>query len=362
MQANLITNKSNIKYLSNFSGSSGFMLLTKKKKYLFTDFRYIERAKTSVKKDIEIIDTLRMWRNQEDLKNNWGKILKKHKINQINIEESSLTIKHFKKFKEITKKAIPKNKIKYSDISGEIETMREVKTKEEIKLITKSQRINEKVFLDILILIKNSLKNQKKISEIEIAWEIKRLGHKYGAEDISFEPIVCFGKHSSIPHHLPSKSTLKKGQMILIDMGMKYKGYCSDMTRTLFTAPATKEQKEVYNTVLQAQLNGLKNIKAGITGKKADELSRKIIEKAGYGKYYGHAGGHGVGLDIHEAPSIYEKYQKPLKENSIITIEPGIYLEGKFGVRIEDMAIVSKKGTKNITKIPKSQELLLDMI
>jgi Xaa-Pro aminopeptidase len=348
----LITDKSNVAYLSNFTGSNGFMLLTKTKKYLFTDFRYLERAKNTIKKGIILIDNTRMWRNPEILTQNWQQILKKHKIKSLGIEESDLTISRFKKFQKISK--IKGQKITYKDISGHIEELREIKSKLEIELITKSQRINEKIFLAIKKIIQTSAGKKAKVTESDINWKIKELAFNFGAEDISFEPIVAFGKHSSMPHHLSDNTVLKKGDLVLIDMGVKYKGYCSDMTRMIFTATPTPEQKMIYNLVLQAQINGINKIKAGITGKQADDLSRNIIKKAGFGDFYGHSGGHGIGLDIHESPSLAETYKNRLKTNSIITVEPGIYLEGKFGIRIEDMVLVTKTGTKNLTKIKKT--------
>lgn len=351
----LITDKSNIAYLSDFTGSSGFMFLVGKKYYLFTDFRYIGRAKNTIKKNITVIDSTKMWRNPEVLKKNWHRILKKHKIRAIGIEEDNLTISKFKKFRKFSK--IKGQKITFKNTSGKIEHLREIKFKKEISLIEKSQRINEKVFLLIKKFIQKSLQKKAKITELDIVWKIKEFAHNLKTDDLSFDPIVAFGKHTAIPHHLPDNTVLKKGDIILIDMGMKHKGYCSDMTRMIFTKPPTKEEKEIYNLVLKAQENAIKHIKAGITGRKADTLSRNIIKKAGYGEYYGHAGGHGIGLDIHESPSLSEDCREKLKENSIITVEPGIYLEEKFGIRLEDMVLVTKTGTKNLTKASKTTKL-----
>lgn len=340
----LITDKSNIFYLSNFSGSSGFMLLTKTKKYLFTDSRYTEQAKEIIKKDITLIDVTRVFRNPKELKENWQKILKKHRIKELGVEESNLTVARYKRFKKMSG-----SKIKFKDISGKIEKQRMIKQKDEIKKTIKSQSINEKVFLEI----KKIVDKRKPVTELELANKIKELGSKYGAEDVSFDPIVAFGKHSSRPHHSPDKTKLKKNDIVLIDMGMKYQGYCSDMTRMILPKKPTALQTEIYNLVLQAQLAGIKGIKSGITGKKADALSRDIIEAAGYGEQYGHSGGHGVGIDIHESPALSSKDLSKFKENTIITVEPGIYLPGKFGVRIEDMLLITKKGNKNLTKISK---------
>jgi len=343
--AKLITSKSNIRYISNFTGSAGFMLLTKTKKYLLTDFRYIERAKNTIKKDIEIIDTTKLWRNPKTLKENWQKLLNKHKITTLGIEEDHLTVSEFKKFKKISPK------IKFKNISGITEKLREVKSENELKLIKKSQKINDEVLKEIKALIQRKGATP---SEIEIAWKIKELGHQLGAEGISFEPIVGFGANSAIVHHSPTTKKLEKGDIALIDMGMKFKGYCSDMTRIIFTKKPTPKQAEIYNLVLRSQETSIKTIKAGITGSEIDQSGRKIIKDAGYGENYGHAGGHGVGLDIHETPSISENYTETIKENTVITVEPGIYLPKQFGIRIEDMLQVTKNGSKNLTKTTKN--------
>lgn len=342
-QASLITDKSNIRYLSNFTGSAGFILQTNSKTYLFTDFRYIERAKNTIKNNIEVIDTTKVWKDPEMLKKNWTQVLKKHHVKILGVEESNLTISQYKKFKKISPK------IKLINTSGTIENAREIKQKNEILLIKKSQDINEKVFIEI----KKVIQSKKTITEQEIAWKIKELGHVFGAEDISFDPIVGFGANSAIVHHSPTKKILKKGEIVLIDMGMKYQGYCSDMTRMIFTKKPSQAEIEIYNLVLDAQTTTIKNIKAGISGNEADAIGRKIITNAGYGEQYGHSGGHGIGLDIHESPSLSEGYKNSIKENTIVTVEPGIYLPGKFGVRIEDMILVQKKSSKNLTNIPK---------
>ncbi len=354
--AQLITNKTNVTYLSNFNGSAGFMLLTKTKKYLFTDFRYIERAKSIIKKDIELVNITRVWRNPKELTASWQKILSHHKIKTLGVEESDLTVTRYKKFKKMSSNG--KKSPKFIDISDKIESIRAIKTPQEIKIITESQNINGRVFLEIKKIIQKWLKSDRKTSlkECDLAWSIKKFAHDFGAEDISFEPIVGFGPHSARPHHEPDQTALKKGDIILVDMGVKYKGYCSDMTRMLFTATPTTKQAQIYNLVLAAQENAIKKIKAGISGVDADKLSRDIIDKAGYKEQYGHAGGHGIGLDIHEIPSLASGYKGPIKENTIVTVEPGIYLEGEFGVRIEDMILVTKSGNKNLTKIPKQLE------
>lgn len=336
----LITNKTNIAYLSGFTGSNGFLLLTPKKKYLFTDSRYILRAKKTINKDFQVV---------EFSLNHWQATLKKHRIATLGLEESTITLAEYQRFKKISPK------VKFQNLSGKIESQREIKTSREITLIKKSQAINEKVFLEIQKLIKKHLGlfSRTPLTEKDIAWKIRELGHKYGADDLSFDPIVGFDDNSAIVHHAPTDRKLHKGTLILIDMGMKYQGYCSDMSRMIFTAKPTAKQQEVYNLVLQAQQTALAKIKAGHTGAEADAFSRDIITQAGYGEYYTHSGGHGIGLDIHETPSLSTKYPETLKTNSIITVEPGIYLPGEFGVRIEDMLLVGKTKSTNLTTIPK---------
>lgn len=350
LSALLIMNKTNIFYLTGFEGSNGFILLTKDKSILFTDARYFEEAKSIIPKFFKLADITK-----------WQKILKNLKIKHLGFEGDSITYLKLKKFKSESKK------IKFTEQSGIIETLRSVKDDQEIKMIKKSQEINEKVFTEIKRIIENHLKkkvNKKPLREIDLIWEIKRLGHEFGAEDISFEPVVAFGKHSAIPHHKSNKTILRKGDIVLIDMGMKYKGYCSDMTRTFFTAKPTRLQKEVYSIVLQAQKNTINQIKSGISEQKIDSICRSYIKSKSYGKFFTHGTGHGVGLDIHEIPSfrnplkkIYHEKPATLLPNMIVTVEPGIYLKGKFGIRLEDMVLVTKTGAKNLTKIKKINPL-----
>jgi Xaa-Pro aminopeptidase len=342
-EAFLITSHSNIKYLSGFSGSNGFMLITKKRKILFTDSRYIEEAKYIIPKSIQLENITKVWKNPKELKKHWQKILKRFRIKKIGFEGFSLTVNRFKKFKSISPK------IKFYDASETLEQLRAIKTKKEISLIRKSQKITEKTFLLIKKFIQRN--KSKKLREIDIAWEIKKLGFTLGAEDISFEPIVAFGKNSSRPHHHSGNTILKKGDLVLIDMGMKYKGYCSDMTRIIFTAKPTKEQKKIYNIVLKAKETAIKKIRPNSIEQKIYSTAQEIIEKNGFGKYFEHGLGHGVGLEIHESPSLTDKGKNRLKQNMITTIEPGIYLPGKFGIRLEDMVLITEKGVEKITKI-----------
>lgn len=331
--ASLITNKSNILYLSGFSGSHGFILITKNKKILFTDSRYIEEAKNKISKSIEV----------KELKKEWLETLKKLRIKTLGFEGGSLTVNQFKKYKKMSPK------IKFKDITGEIERMREKKTKNEISLIKKSQKITEKTFLLIKKFIQKN--KSKKLREIDVVWEIKRLGFTLGAEDVSFEPIVAFGKNSSVPHHKSDNTILKKDDLVLIDMGMKYKNYCSDMTRIIFLAKPTPLQKKVFSIVSAAQKNAINKVKIGMVEQKIDSAARETIESHGYSENFGHGTGHGVGLDIHESPNLSPLGKQKIKKGMVVTIEPGIYLPGKFGIRLENMILITEKGAKNLTNI-----------
>jgi len=334
-EAFLVTDPSNIRFLCGFTGSNGQMVLTRKKAYLLTDFRYFGLAEKTLPKGTALS---KVFKSPFE---NIRKILAGQKIKVLRFESGATTYAQYLRLKKELAKITLKPE------TGFIEKLRAVKTKDELAKIVKAQRLAEKIFTKI---VKNLKTGQ---SEKEISWDIIRLAHEYGADDVSFPPIIAFGNNSGTPHHLSGNRKLKKGDIVLIDMGLNYKGYCSDMTRTLFTATPTPLQQKVYNTVLEAQEKAISAIRAGITGAEADAIARKIITKAGYGKNFGHSLGHGVGLQVHEMPSLSNHYGDPLPEDAVVTVEPGIYLQNSFGVRIEDMVLVSRKKAVNLTKIPK---------
>lgn len=328
----LITNLTNVKYLINFKGSNGFLILDKEN-YFFTDFRYSEIAKSLEKSQTRI--PFKFIEIDNDFEKNILKIIKK----ELEFENHHLTMNQFEAWKKRLKKVNLKN------IKNRIEELRSIKDEEEIRLLKKSQAINEKTLERTKKLLKLG------VSELEIAWKIKQIGHDLGAEDISFEPIIAFGSHSSTPHHQNTSKKLDKNELVLIDMGMYYQGYASDMTRTILPKKPSAEQIKIYDLVLKSQLAGIKAIKAGKKCADIDKASRKVMGK--YEKYFGHSLGHGIGLEVHEMPSLSSKSKEILKENMVVTVEPGIYLEGRFGVRIEDMGRVTKTGYENFTKAPK---------
>ncbi len=329
----LVTNKHNLRYLIGFTGSNGFLVITKTKNYFVTDGRYAEEAKKlkgKLKFELIIQD--------KNFKAPW-------RIKTIYFEAEDMTIARLKRFKKLFGK-----EVRFKETEGEIaKNMRVQKNRSEILKISKAQKIIEKVFKQI----KRELKAGK--TEIEIANKIHSLCKKYGADEVSFKPIVAFGKNSASPHHTPTNKKLKKGDVVLIDMGAKYQGYCSDMTRMIFTTQPTKKEAEIYNIVLKAQIEAIKTIRPGVKASHVARKARKIIEDAGYGDYYTHSLGHSVGLEVHDPGiSLSIKSKDILKEGMVITIEPGIYLSGKFGVRIEDMGVVTRKGIKIFTHTSKT--------
>lgn len=339
-QAVLITDPSNIAYLTGFTGSNGTVLLTGTKAFFFTDSRYTRVAQKVVPASVERIVTSKLL---EALKT----VIQKLKIQKLLFEPYDVSFaKH-----QFLKKGLPS--VKLIPMKEGIEIFRIVKSAKELRLIQKSQQINEQVFKAVT----KNLRVGK--TEKQIAWEIEKTGRELGADRISFEPIIGFGSNSGSPHHMNTNRKLKKGDMVLIDMGMSYKGYASDMTRTCFTQKPTPKQASIYNLVLKAQEAAIQQLKANMKGSIADKISRDIILEAGYGELFGHSLGHGIGLQVHEAPALSTGYEKPLPEGTVVTVEPGIYLENSFGVRIEDMVIIKRNKAENITKIPKKIENLI---
>ena len=306
-------------------------------RYLLIDFRYIEKARATVK-NAEVIE---LFRTKPQL----TELLKKHNAHTMSIESETMTVKTLNSYRHF----FPQIEIDDSDaLSTAIGKLRMIKDNEEIRCIRKAQEIAEKSLDELMPFIKVGK------TEREIALELNRLMFQNGAEDLSFETIVLSGKNTSMPHGVPSDKKVQNGEFVLMDFGAVWNGYHSDMTRTICVGEPDDEMKKVYNIVLEAQLAGLANARAGITGKELDKISRDIIEKAGYGDNFGHSLGHGVGLEIHEKPNASPNYDSVLESGSILTVEPGIYIEGKFGVRIEDFVILTENGCDNLTKYAKN--------
>ena len=227
-----------------------------------------------------------------------------------------------------------------------------VKTPEELLLIMKAEAMGDIAFEHMLDFIRPGM------TEIEVADEIERVLRAMGAEALAFDTIAVSGVNSNQPHGVPSNKKIREGEFLTMDLGAVYQGYCGDMTRTVAIGYATEEMKEVYDIVLRAQLEGLATVRSGVSCREVDWASRRIIEEAGYGEFYIHGTGHGVGTQVHEEPTLNARSEEVLHENQAVTVEPGIYLPEKFGVRIEDLAIVTNFGIINCTKSKKELIIL----
>lgn len=329
-KASLITDPVNVFYLTGFKSSNVFLLQTKIKTYLFTDGRYLEKAGKI--KNTETIDL----KNKES----YRQIIKKHHLEIIEFEGHTLHVNSLCNFKKTFQK------IKWQDNKQKIEKIRAIKTNEELRKIIDAQRLNEQIFYSI----KKTLTSG--VSEIEIAQKIQIEIIKKNAKP-SFSPIVAFGENTSSPHSEPTQRRLKKGDLIMIDMGVNLDNYASDMTRMLFTTPPTQEQEKIYNLVLSAQNQSIKNLRPGPTGGSIDNIARQLFRKNGLSEAFCHSLGHGVGLAIHELPNLSPKSPTRLKPGMVVTVEPGLYFPGKFGIRIEDLIVITEKGSRNLTKTPK---------
>ncbi|MGI5984836.1 MAG: aminopeptidase P family protein [Clostridiales bacterium] len=327
-------------YASGFHTSDGAVLVMEEKAYFITDSRYIEAAGEKVK-DAEVLQCTINNKEMDIIK----KILSENGIIEVGAQDKSLSYTDYLHLQDVLGvKFIPAHNITVS--------LREVKERSEVDSIISAQRIAEKALDFVLGLIKPG------ITEKDIAAELEYQMTKGGAESLAFETICVAGPNTSRPHGVPSGYKVKSGDFITMDFGCKINGYCSDMTRTVALGSVTDEMRKVYNTVLEAQLAGISAARAGIIGRDMDKAARELIEKAGYGEYFGHPLGHSVGLLIHEAPNASPKEERPLPEGAVVTCEPGIYIPGKFGVRIEDMLYIMKDGAENLTKAPNNLIIL----
>lgn len=340
MKTLYITNRIHVRYLSGFSGSECALLVTPKKTYFCTDSRYILRAQRELKRGIRTVDIT------EKPEEKMRALCKKLRIRTLGIEANHVTLRNFQKLKKIFRgvKLVPKTDL--------IENMRLCKKKHEIKNMKKAQRITDQIFYSLKRILRKGMR------EIDIAWQIRELAHKFGANSLSFSPIVAINKNAAIPHHKSGATRLKEGDVVLLDFGVRVNGYNSDMSRTIFIGKPAPKQIHAYTQLLKVQKRMIEKLKPGVYAKNLDCDAKKYIEKAGLPPYR-HGLGHGVGLEIHEAPNLSQKSKERLKKGMIVTVEPGIYLENRFGIRIEDMVLVKGRKPRVLTKSPKE---LRDMI
>lgn len=338
--AALIYSEENRRYFTSFPASDGWLLVTHEKAVFFTDSRYFEAA-SLLCKDCEVRLFKRL---SESIK----PFIEEEGIKKIAVESSRLTLSVL----SCVEKVLECEYVTDSTLDDIIDSIRIKKNQSEIDLIIKAQRIAEKAFEHICGFIRPG------VTEKEIGLELDYFMLRNGADALSFETIAVCGEKTSMPHGVPGDNIVKEGDFVTMDYGAVCGGYHSDMTRTVAVGYASDEMKEVYNTVLAAQFAAFPLMKPGTPCKDVDKAGRDVIEKAGFGQYFGHSLGHGVGVEIHEMPSVSPRSENILEEGHIITNEPGIYIPGKFGVRIEDMAYITKDGYINLTKAPKELIIL----
>ncbi|MGN0527279.1 MAG: M24 family metallopeptidase [Acutalibacteraceae bacterium] len=340
-EALIISSEVNRRYFTEFPSTDGFLVVTGSDAVFFTDSRYIEAAEKSVAGCSAKLLT----RVSAEIVN----YLKDNNIEKVLCEKERLTVSQF----ESLKKALSPIKLVASNkLENKINALRITKSKDEVKKIIKAQRIAEDAFRHILTFIKPG------VTERQIGLELDFYMLTHGAEALSFETIAVTGAKTSMPHGVPDDTVVKDGDFVTMDFGAVFEGYHSDMTRTVGVGNISGKQKLVYNIVLQAQLEALNSLKAGVTCKEADAKARDIIKDAGYGQFFGHGTGHGVGIEIHENPSLSPRSEAVLKYGHIVTVEPGIYIPGEFGVRIEDMAYIKRNDCQNLTDSPKELIIL----
>lgn len=331
----LISNGNNMRYISGFAGETGYLYISEKRHAVVTDFRYTIQAEMEAE-GYEII-TIGNGGYEEALND----LLSTDGIKRLGFEAEDMLYADYMKLKENLKvdELVP--------VGNEITAMRRIKTPKELELIKKAEEIGDQVFSEILTFITPGM------TELEIAARIEYLLKLKGAQSLSFPAIVASGINSSMPHAVPTHKKVEKGDFLTMDFGCVYEGYCSDMTRTIVIGKASEKQKEVYALVLKAQLAALDFIKAGYKGKEIDKVARDIIYHAGYEGCFGHGLGHSVGLHIHENPRLSMLEEDIIEAGMTETVEPGIYIKGFGGVRIEDLVVVTEHGCENFTKSDK---------
>ncbi len=340
--AMLITGRPNRYYFTGMESSAGTVLITKRNAYFMIDFRYVEKAK-SVVDSCEV--RLSSYGDEEI-----GTLCAENGVKTLHIEAGVMSVDRLERLKA----ALPALTLcTDTAMDDAITEMRSRKTAGELALIRKAQKITDDTFTYILDRIKPGRTEREVMLDMEFF-----MRKQPECQGVSFDFIVVSGKNSSLPHGVPSDKKIEAGDFVTMDFGALVGGYCSDMTRTVAVGSVTEEQKKVYQTVLEAQNAALKAVKAGLICKDVDKIARDIIYNAGYEGCFGHGLGHSVGIEIHEDPAFNMRCETVLKPGTVMTVEPGIYLENQFGVRIEDMVYVTEEGSINLTASPKELIIL----
>ena len=338
----LLTDEKNQRYAAGFAFTDGFVLVSKEKAWLITDSRYIEAAEDAVGGCAEVL----LYDNAHPKMRVLRRLLSEEKLSSLAAEDQKLSHAEYTALERLLGLSL-------QPAGNLMSVLRASKDEEELRSMIEAQRISEKALEDTLQIIRPGM------TEKEVAAELVYRMLRHGSEGNSFDLIVVTGKNTSKPHGVPGDTVLQAGDFVTMDFGSLRNGYCSDMTRTVAVCKASDEMKRIYDTVLRAQLAGIAAARSGIPGREIDAAARRVIEAEGFGPYFGHGFGHSLGLDIHEPPNANPRGETLMPENDVCSAEPGIYLPGKFGVRIEDVMILRSSGSEVITRAPKTELILV---
>ncbi|MBN2186028.1 MAG: aminopeptidase P family protein [Dehalococcoidia bacterium] len=342
LDAFLVSHAENLRYLSGFTGSSGWLLISDNNAILATDFRYTEQAKGEAP-DYEIIQT------RGDLSNWLPDLLSDLGWQKLGFEANFVSYHSYHELSETIKSK--QSNLELIPTTSLVEHLRSVKEPEELELVNKAAELTDAAFEQAKSMVHPG------VTEKEIAWEVEKFLRQGGSEGVAFEIIVASGPNSALPHAKPGERLICSGEPVLIDMGARIGGYCSDFSRTLCCGEADRTLQEIHGIVLKAQTAAISGIESGMDASQVDGLARAVIEQAGYGDAFGHSLGHGVGLEVHEAPTLGSNSPDMLLDGMVFTIEPGIYIAGWGGVRIEDLVTLEKGRVKVLTKSRKDIQL-----
>ncbi|HEY2440284.1 MAG TPA: Xaa-Pro peptidase family protein [Solirubrobacteraceae bacterium] len=331
----MVTSLVNVRYLTGYTGSNGLALIGPDTRLFFTDFRYTEQSAAEVDSAFERrIFTL-------DLFDGVADALPDEPV-RLGFEDANLTVRSHRRLREL----VPQS-VELVAAGDSVESLRAVKEPGEIERIVAATAVADAALRQV---IEQGLVGR---TEIEVATALERAMRDLGAKRPSFDSIVAVGPHGALPHAQPRDVEIPAGELVVIDWGAELDGYCSDCTRTLATGELSNTAREIYELVLEAQLAGLEAVRAGVGGRDADAAARRVIDAAGHGEHFGHGLGHGVGMEIHEGPRLSQRSDAVLEAGNVVTVEPGVYLPGRFGVRIEDLVVVTETGCDILTSVPK---------
>jgi Xaa-Pro aminopeptidase len=339
VDAFVVTTPENRRYLSGFTGSAGTLFITQQRQIIVTDFRYVEQS-AQQSPDFHLVQLKRGVSWLPD-------VLKETGAKKLAYEAENLTMASFDRWRKMLQEAKVDSEITWQSTADVVDQVRAVKDVGELKLIARACEISDLAFETVAPTIEPGE------TESSIAWRLEKVMRESGAEALSFDTIVASGPNAALPHHRAGERQVREGEPIVIDFGARYEGYCADMTRTICVGRPTDQFRQIYDIVLGAQLTVTATLKAGMTGADADKIARDIIEKAGHGDKFGHSLGHGIGLAVHEFPRVGPGANDILVDNMPFTNEPGIYIPGWGGVRIEDTMVMENGRPKALSRAHK---------